>query len=115
MEKVREDCFTKGLLFEDTVVPEIERIYEGTPNKRTVGHPVHYMLEADDREVRKTVYKTLLSSLYSVGRIKNRRYAYVDYCSESRIPGTALEALYRSSEGGTVVIRYVERDERYAL
>lgn len=110
----KADCIktAKGLLFEDTVVPEIERIYEGTPNKRTVGHPVHYMLEADDREVRKTVYKTLLSSLYSVGRIKNRRYAYVDYCSESRIPGTALEALYRSSEGGTVVIRYVDRDEK---
>lgn len=101
-----EACrISDDLLFNDSFAPEIRRIYAGGKRKAQ-GHPVHYLLLTDDRETRKTLYRTLLSALYAVGRIKNRRYCFVNYDDESSLPGRSLDALYNSSENGAVVIRY---------
>ncbi len=97
-------------LFGETLGPEIERIYSIDAAGKPQGHPVHYMLKTDDRDVRKTIYKTLLSALYITGRIKNRRYSFVDYDEQSRFPGATFDTLYRSSEGGAVVIRYTSEE-----
>lgn len=99
-----------NLLFSSTMLPEIERIYQNKTLKKTEGHPVHYMIQTDDREVRKSVYKNLLSALYANGRVKNQRYSFVDYCAHSDFPGATLDALYRSSFGGAVVVRYLEEE-----
>ncbi len=106
------DCkrITSKLLFENTMHPELDRI-EKSEAVKSVGHPVHYMLRVDNRDTRKTVYKALLSALYAKGRIKNKRYSFVDYDSESRFPDSTFETLYRSSAGGAVVIRYTDSDE----
>lgn len=98
-------------LFSGTLNPEIDRIYEVGNLKNVQGHPVQYMVRTDDREVRKAVYKALLSALYNNGRIKNQRYSFVDYNEYSRMPGSTLEALYNSSEGGAVVVRFTEDGE----
>lgn len=98
------------LLFENTMHPELDRI-EKTDVVKSIGHPVHYLLKADNRDIRKRVYKTLLSALYAKGRIKNKRYSFVDYDSKSQFPNASFEALYRSSVGGAVVIRYTDLDE----
>ena len=94
------------LLFGGSFTPEIKRIYASSGKGKPQGHPVHYILQTDDREIRKTIYKTLLSSLYAAGRIMNRRYCFVDYDDESSFPDQSLDTLYRSSENGAVVIRY---------
>lgn len=99
-------------LFHTTLSPEIARIYTPRTTKKVHGHPVHYILQCDDREVRKTVYKTLLSALYAAGRLENRRYAFVNFNGESRFPGAAFDALYRSNSGGAVVVRFLEEDGR---
>lgn len=99
------------LLFGGTMHPELDRILNSDKNKKYLGHPVHYMLTVDDRDIRKSIYKVLLSALYSAGRIRNKRYAFVDYDEESRFPGPEFDALYRASEGGAVVIRYTNADE----
>ncbi|MCH5182913.1 MAG: AAA family ATPase [Oscillospiraceae bacterium] len=104
---VEEACrVSDALLFNDSFVPEIRRIYAGGGKQNVQGHPVHYLLQTDDREIRKTVYRTLLSALYSVGRIKNRRYCFVNFDDERSLHARSLDALYNSSENGAVVIRY---------
>ena len=99
-----------NLLFGETLLPEIERIYMGGRLKRTQGHPVHYIVQTDDRDVRRNVYKNLLSALYENGRLKNQRYCFLDYNENSPFPGAAFNALYRSCEGGAVIIRYESED-----
>ncbi|MBR3969074.1 MAG: AAA family ATPase [Clostridia bacterium] len=105
------DCkmIASKLLFENTMHPELDRIQKSSVVKNS-GHPVHYILRADNRDIRNTIYKSLLSALYAKGRIKNKRYSFVDYDSESRFPDATFEALYRSSAGGAVVIRYIDSD-----
>ena len=100
------------LLFGKTMFPELSRIYEKSNVKKAYGHPVHYILRANDREVRKSIYKNLLSALYNNGRIKNQRYTFVDFDEDSSFPGATLEAIYKSSDGGTVVIRYTQEDDK---
>lgn len=109
-----DDCknIANEYLFTDTITPELERIYNGGVKAKLLGHPVHYILTTDDRNIRKKVYKALLSALYNNGRIVNKRYTFVDYNSESFLPGASLEALYRASEGGAFVIRYTDADEK---
>ena len=97
-------------LFSKTMIPEIERIYMGGRTKRAEGHPVHYIVRTDDRDVRRNVYKNLLSALYENGRLKNQRYCFLDYNENSSFPGAAFNALYRSCEGGAVIIRYESED-----
>lgn len=94
------------LMFNETFTPELERIYTSPAHSKAPGHPVHYLLQADDSENRRPLYEALLGSLYTVGRLKNRRYSLVDYDEESDFPGSGLEALYKSSGNGTVILRY---------
>ncbi len=100
----------EDLLFGETLTPELDRIYAQKGGK-TFGHPVHYILKVDNRDVRKTIYKTLLSALYSNKRLQNKRYCFVDYNEQSRIPGAQFEALYKSCSGGAVIIRYIGEDD----
>lgn len=44
----------------ETLCPELERIYAGRKNAHASGHPVHYFVEADNRDTRREIYKTLL-------------------------------------------------------
>lgn len=103
-EKARQ--IADDMLFGTSFIPEIERIYASSGRGRPQGHPVHYLLRTDHRETRETICRTLLSALYVVGRIKNRRYCYVDYGEESKLPDQSFEALYKSAENGAIVIRY---------
>ena len=105
MHAVAQDHF-----FEDTLTPELDRIAQGNKGQMPVGHPVHYLLHTDDRVARRTVYKALLSALYQQGRIRNQRYTFLDLSSTGSFNFASMEALYRCSEGGAVVIRY-DQDE----
>ncbi len=50
-------------LARDAFLPELERIYTPTRKHRSVGHPVHYMIQTDDRETRNRMYQVLLRAL----------------------------------------------------
>ena len=88
----------KCLLAEESLSPEIERIYAGRPARRVQGHPVHYLLRCDGRETCKSIYKVLLAALYANGRIQSRRYCLVTFDDESSTPDETYEALYESCE-----------------
>lgn len=97
-------------LMEGTLTPEIERIYAIPATKNQCGHPVHYILRTDDKENRKTIYKTLLSALYQNNRIKSKRYCFVDYDCHSSLPDGEYDALYKSCESGAIIVRYSNED-----
>ena len=90
--------------------PELDRIYAKRAGKPVMGHPVHYMVETDDRETRKVLYRTLLQALYANGRISNRRYCFLDLKPGDRFSMAAYDCLYYSCIGGTVIVRYQADD-----
>ena len=95
----------------ETLAPEIERIYAGKKNTRAAGHPVHYIVECDDRDTRREIYKTLLDALYTNCRLDSRRYTFLDFRPGENYSKMAYEVLYKVSRGGAVVIRYLAGDD----
>lgn len=96
----------RELLADDTLSPEIERIFQGRPSSRAKEHPVHYLLRCDEKSVRKDVCRVLLEALYANGRIQSRRFCYMDFSAESGRPDASYDALYKSCEMGAVLVRY---------
>ena len=96
----------KQIMASRSMKAELERIYSKNNVKRYYGHPVHYLISANDWNAAMDIKDLLVSSLYSNGRllsgrqttIRNFDYEYlfanVD-CFEQHI---------KVSEGGIVVI-----------
>lgn len=69
-DNIIEDC-TKEKIYEsarkyllnETFIPELDRIYSKKPTSKAYGHPVHYMIQTDDRDTRKDIYMLLLQAL----------------------------------------------------
>lgn len=107
-KNIKEEA--KNLLCEDTLIPEIERIYAPQKMKTNFGHPVHYLIQTDDPDIKNIILKLLLIALNKNDRIKSKRYSEVNYGPLSNIPGEGLNALYKASFGGTVVINYYNEE-----
>ena len=101
----------KKLFTNETLVPELERIYAGSKYIYASGHPVHYIVEADDRDVRREMYKILLDALHANLRLENCRYSFLDFRLGENYSRMTYEALYKISEGGAVVVRYLASDD----
>lgn len=117
-ENILDDCSKQFIydeatryLARDTLIPELERIYVGSPKKWVSGHPVHYMIQTDDRETRKGMYKLLLQALYANNRLYSKRYSFLDFRPGDSFSSAAYECLYKSSMGGAVVVRYLADDD----
>ncbi|MCR5736837.1 MAG: AAA family ATPase [Eubacterium sp.] len=108
----KEEVFSKveQLFVRECFVPELERIYMGTERKSPVGHPVHYMIQADDSEMRIEMTKLLIEALYSAGRIKNKRVTYLSVDPLDGVPEKGGDDLYRCNEGGAIVVEYMAED-----
>ena len=109
----RENIYADAerFLAKESFVPELDRIYSPAKVKHTSGHPVHYMVITDDHTTRRELCRLLVKALHDNGRIANRRYSYLDFCSESRFSFAAYDCLYESSIGGTVIVRFEDEDE----
>lgn len=97
-------------LFYESLQPELNRIFTPAANSKIYGHPVHYLLQTDDKAARKEVYRMLLQSLHSQGRLKSKRYCFLDFKPSDTICHASMNALYQMCTGGSVVIRYSGRD-----
>ncbi|MBQ9785492.1 MAG: AAA family ATPase [Clostridia bacterium] len=95
----------------ETLIPELERIYAGGKSPASKGHPVHYIVEADDRDARREIYKILLDALYNNQRLDSGRYTFLDFRPGDCYSHMAYEALYKVCEGGAVVVRYLAGDD----
>lgn len=89
----------------DTLLPELDRIYAGSSVAEADGHPVHYVVETDNRETRKKLCQTLLQALYDNCRITNMRYSFFDVAPGDEYEEWQLDSLYACSEGGAVLVR----------
>ncbi len=98
-------------LMNSTLLPELDRIYADNRVSRTAGHPVHYILQTDDRDIRRQAYRTLLQALYEKKRLRSRRYCFLDFMPGKDFSVAAYESLYKMCAGGTVVVRYLANDD----
>jgi len=100
-----------SLLLCDASLPaELERIFQGASVKNAGGHPVHYLIQSDNHEIHKKMLKVLISALHRNGRLESRRYSEVSYEVDDYLSEKALDLLYESSAGGTVVVSLKEDD-----
>lgn len=113
------DCCEKNSVYDearrfltnDTFIPELDRIYAGSSNHKVTGHPVHYMIQTDDRETRKGMFKVLLQALYANNRILNKRYCFINFRPGENFSSAVYDCLYKSNIGGTVIVRYLANDD----
>lgn len=108
-EKAREAA--RSAFSDRTLLPELDRIRRGSRAKVLSGHPVHYLVRTDDPDVRQSICRSLLQTLYAAGRIRSLRYVYTDIDPSDRFSKRWLNCLCKSCRGGTLVIRYICGDE----
>ncbi len=101
----------QNLFLSDTLIPELERIRAGGKMLGIHGHPVHYIIECDNRDTRREAYKILLDALYANVRIGSSRYSFLDFRPRSSYSKVSYETLYKISDGGAVVVRYLADEE----
>ena len=89
----------------DTLAPELARIFECQKTANVKGHPVHYLVTSDAEETQNQFTTALGEALYKNGRIGNRRCCCADLRFCGAPPTDWLEALYKSSTGGMLILR----------
>lgn len=102
---------SEHFLADETLVPELDRIYAGGTSGRFMGHPVHYMLQTDDELTRSGMSKLLIQALYNNKRLQSRRYCLIEFSPDDSFSPAFYDALYKSSIGGAVVVGYLANDD----
>lgn len=97
---------TETLFCNGSMDPELDRIYTASKMKKNVkGHPVHYLICADQERVGEEMTEILLSALLKNRRIENPRYTAISYESDAEVlPGDLLRGLYRTETGGAMIL-----------
>lgn len=92
---------------DNTLIPELDRIFE-IPNKTgLLAHPVHYIFNTEDPDIRKNLNRVLVGALYKNGRIKSKRYSFTRFKGNSNdMRLREFKSLYKSSTGGVVISRF---------
>ena len=112
-ERSQSEVFSNAekYLLNKTFLPELGRIYAGGASSKPYGHPVHYILQTDDRDTRREAYKTLLQALYANNRLISKRYSFLDFKPGESFSVMMYDALYKVCSGGAVVVRYLANDD----
>ena len=117
-EKILDACDKNSVyedaerfLAKDTFLPELNRIYAGSAKQNPAGHPVHYMIQTDDRETRKGMCRILLQALYANNRLHSKRYCFLDFRPGESFSSMIYDCLYKSAVGGAVIVRYLANDD----
>ena len=94
-----------GLPGERGLIQELDRVFSpAKPSAPIKGHPVHYIIQAEDKLDREKTLDILLNALFSNGRINSRRCCTVDWPPRWGDMDRQLELLYASSDGGVIAI-----------
>ena len=113
-DKESSMALCRELLCENTVLPEIRRIFDPNAPKKFTAHPVQYIIMSDSAKVRKSIRELLLSSLWEAGRLQSRR-VYLSLGSNvtrmrrrffEPLKFEYLEKLYDAQRGGAIVLPF---------
>ena len=99
------------LLSHQSLISELDRIYVGKKMTNVIGHPVHYIIQTDDAEIRKNMCQVLLQALYARQRLRNKRYCFLELKAEETPSKTFYDGLYKSCFGGAMIIKYMVNDD----
>lgn len=102
---------TKNLLYENSFIPELERIYKQEHTSAKLFHPVHYIIKYDSKEDSREMIDGLISALYENERLLSRRYSET-YVFDRRLDEEDLTELYEAHKGGTVVLYVNPKEDR---
>lgn len=100
----------KSYFTKKSLIPELDRIYFGSV-KKVHGHPVDYMVESDDERTYKGTTRLLMQALFNRKRIENRRFCEIEIEPGMNFNYRKMEALFKSSSGGTIVFSMTRKDE----
>lgn len=105
----------ENLLYEKSMIPEIERIYKQKNTSNRNFHPAHYMIKSDDDSDDTEIIDCLISALHENGRLMSARYTQTKIYAFDFVSEDDLLKLYEVHTGGTVVLRlYPEKEtDRY--
>lgn len=95
----------KKCLLEGTLVPEIERIFQGGIDKRIYGNPVHYMLITNDADVRDQAAYILIRALYANGRIENKRFMWT-VVTNHWFEISKFKDIFKANAGGVLTYEF---------
>ena len=93
------------LTCEETLSPELGRIFKGKKTARAWGHPVHYTVEADDCETGEGIRDVLLQALVAHGRLKSGKVITVDPFGFREFSEEKFDLVYQCCGGGAVAVR----------
>ena len=112
-DRSREEIFqnVEKYLLTETFLPELNRIYACPTPQKMQGHPVHYMLQTDNKDTRKETCRLLLQALWANGRLRSKRYSFLNFRPGEHFSNIAFEKLYHVCSGGVVFIRYTANDD----
>lgn len=93
-----------GSLVIDSFFDEFDRIEGTAPTRRAIGHPVHYLIGAQNKKMRRELTEALISSLYRKYRLQSQRCVTVHLTVGDYFDDNALRRIYQSSAGGSVLL-----------
>ena len=92
-----------SILCEESLMPELDRIFAGSCVPGVTGQPVHYLVASDSPEIRKKILQILAGALFQAGRISLRRITTFHCFSDQTFDEDYIETLFSSSRGGVLV------------
>ena len=113
-EKIVGECCKETIykkapqcMSDETLKPELDRIFAKENTMGIMAHPVHYIIQTGDAGVVKQLCNLLVQSLYLNNRVISKRYSFTKiYGKGSDIRINQLKDLYKSSIGGTVMMYF---------
>ena len=109
----KSDCSrrAKQILASRSMTEELGRIYSKENAKWYYGHPVHYLISANDWNAAMEIEGLLVSALYSNYRLMSKRQTIIRSFDFNRVyhDTNCLKQHIKACEGGTVVIELNDR------
>lgn len=95
----------KECMCDETLIPELDRIYERVVKLKKAAHPVHYIIRTSNPQLRQNLTNVLISALYNNKRILSKRYSLAFISNGGKgISRSDCLKMYENSKGGTVIM-----------
>ena len=107
----KEKVFSEAekIMADDSLMDELDGIYNVSNCRQFYGVPVHYKVVAASRGSALKMIEVLVSALHQVNRLVGTRVNYLcDFESDRPIDSEALESLFEKAQGATTIVELVD-------